>query len=81
MPRLPSCAYLFPDEQCDWWNPIGILVALGDSHLFKKLHLLLAGQEDDLRLTEHHDGVGQLIAKQPCLQKRGREERRRRAYM
>lgn len=60
--------YLFPGEQCDGRDSVGVLVAFRYGHLFEEIHLLLAGEEDDFGFAEHHDGVRQLVSKQPCLQ-------------
>lgn len=65
-----SLSYLFPDQQCDRRYPVCILIALGNGHLFEKLYFLLAGEEDDFGLTEDHNGVCQLIPKQPGLENR-----------
>lgn len=62
--------YLFSGEQGNGRDTIGILVAFSYSHLLEEIHLFLAGEEDDFGVTEHHDGVGQLVAKQPRLRKR-----------
>lgn len=69
---LPLClctGYLFSGEQGDGRDTVGVLVALCYGHLFEEIHLLLAGEEDDFGVTKHHDGVGQLVAKQPCLRR------------
>lgn len=73
--------YLFPDEQRDGRNPICVLVAFGDRHLLQELHFLLTGQKNDLSLTKHHYGVGELVTKQPRLPERKREEDYRAARM
>lgn len=64
--------HLFSGEQRDRWNSVSILVAFRYGHLLEEIHLLLAGKEDDFGVTEHHDGVCQLVAKEPRL--RGSEE-------
>lgn len=66
--------YLFSGEQGNGRDTIGILVAFSYSHLLEEIHLFLAGEEDDFGVTEHHDGVGQLVAKQPRLRKRKKKE-------
>lgn len=62
-------SYLFPGEQRDGRDTVGVLIAFCYGHLFEKIHLLLAGEEDDFGVTEHHDGVCQLVAEQPRLKK------------
>lgn len=59
--------YLLSDEQRDRRNPVGVLVAFRDGDLLQELHLLLTGQEEDLGLAKHHDGVGELVPEQPRL--------------
>lgn len=66
--------YLFSGEQGNGRDTIGILVAFSYSHLLEEIHLFLAGEEDDFGVTEHHDGVGQLVAKQPRLRKRKKKK-------
>lgn len=61
---------LFSGEQCDGRDSVGVLIAFCYCHLLEEIHLLLAGQEDDFGVTEHHDGVRQLIAKEPRLRER-----------
>lgn len=61
--------YLLSGQQRDGWDAIGILVAFRYGHLFEEIYLLLACEEYDFVVTEHHDGVCQLVAKQPSLQK------------
>lgn len=61
--------YLFSGEQCDGRDAVGVLVAFRHGHLFEEIHLLLAGEEDDFGVAKHHDGVRQLVAKQPRLRK------------
>lgn len=63
--------HLFSGEQCDGRDSVRILVAFCYGHLLKEIHLLLAGKEDDFGVTEHHDGVCKLIAKQPRLRMMG----------
>lgn len=58
---------LFSGEQRDGRHSVGVLVAFGCGHLLEEIHLLLAGQEDDFGVTEHHDGVCQLVAEEPRL--------------
>lgn len=65
--------HLFSGEQCDGRDSVRILVAFCYGHLLKEIHLLLAGKEDNFGVTEHHDGVCQLIAKQPRLRMMGRK--------
>lgn len=60
-------SYLFSGEERDGRDTVGVLVAFCYGHLFEKIHLLLAGEEDDFGVTKHHDGVCQLIAEQPRL--------------
>ncbi len=70
---LPPClftGYLFSGEQGDGRDAVSVLVAFRYSHLFEEIHLLLAGEEDDFGVAKHHDGVRQLVAKQPCLRKK-----------
>lgn len=59
--------YLFSCQQGDGRHAVGVLVALRHRHLLEEIHLLLAGEEEDLGVAEHHDGVRQLVAEQPCL--------------
>lgn len=59
--------YLFSGEQGDGRHTVGVLVAFSYSHLFEEIHLLLAGEKEDFGVAKHHDGVRQLVAKQPCL--------------
>lgn len=68
--------YLFSGEQGNGRDTIGILVAFSYSHLLEEIHLFLAGEEDDFGVTEHHDGVGQLVAKQPRLRKKKKKKGR-----
>lgn len=62
--------HLFSGEQRDGRDSVGVLVAFRYGHLLEEIHLLLAGQEDDFGVTEHHDGVRQLVAKEPRLRRR-----------
>lgn len=65
--------YLFSGEQCDGRHSVGVLIAFCDGHLLEEIHLLLTGQEDDFGVAEHHNGVRQLIAKEPRLRKMGQK--------
>lgn len=62
--------HLFSGEQCDGRDSVGIFISFRDGHLLEEIHLLLASQEDDFGVTEDHDGVCQLIAKEPRLRER-----------
>lgn len=68
-PLPPSLytGYLFSGEQSDGRHTVGVLVALSYSNLFEEIHLLLAGEENDFGVAKDHDGVRQLVAKQPRL--------------
>lgn len=66
--------YLFSGQQGDGRHAVGVLVALRHRHLLEEIHLLLAGEEEDLGVAEHHDGVRQLVAEQPCLRTERRGE-------
>lgn len=68
---LEKLNHLFSGEQCDGRDSVRILVAFCYGHLLKEIHLLLAGKEDYFGVTEHHDGVCELIAKQPRLRMMG----------
>lgn len=62
--------YLFSGEQRDGRHTVGILVAFSHGHLSEEIHLLLAGEENDFRVTKHDDGVCQLVAEQPGLRRK-----------
>lgn len=70
LPWPPLTVYLFSGEQRDGRDTVGVLVAFRNSHLFEEIHLLLAGEEDDFGVAEHHDGVCQLVAKEPRLRRK-----------
>ena len=67
-PKTHQHHYLFPGEQHDGRDAVGVLVALGYGHLLEELYLLLTGEEEDLGVAENHDGVCQLVAEKPRLQ-------------
>ena len=63
--QTSTLQYLVPCQELDRGNPLVILLA--PFQLLEEVNLLLAGQNVDCFLTQHHHCVCQLIAKQPRL--------------